>query len=74
MYTITVNVYKYSQLKWQEQALLNASSKAEAKIEAQNLVNPYIAILTDICHKENLNGELFDWGIVKVIYKMYIEY
>ena len=23
---------------------------------------PYIAILTDICHKENLNGELFDWG------------
>ena len=29
MYTITVNVYKYSQ--WLEQVLLNASSKAEAK-------------------------------------------
>ena len=31
MYTITVNIYKNNQIKWQEQVLLNASSKAEAK-------------------------------------------
>lgn len=31
MYTITVNIYKYDQFKWQEQVLLDASSKAEAK-------------------------------------------
>lgn len=37
----------------------------DAKIEAQNLVYPYKAILTDICHKENLNGELFDWGYLE---------
>lgn len=34
----------------------------EAKTEAQNMVYPYKNILTDICHKEYLNGELFDWG------------
>ena len=34
----------------------------EAKTEAQKLVYPYKAILSDICHKDNLNGELFDWG------------
>lgn len=34
MYTITVNKYKYDQPKWQEQVLLNASSKAEAKQKA----------------------------------------
>lgn len=31
MYTITVNIYQYDQFKWQEQVLLNASTKAEAK-------------------------------------------
>ena len=31
MYTITINIYKYSQFKWQEQVLLDASTKAEAK-------------------------------------------
>ena len=34
----------------------------DAKTEAQNMVYPYKNILTDICHKEYLNGELFDWG------------
>jgi len=34
----------------------------EAKKEAQDLVYPYKAILTNICHKEYLNDELFDWG------------
>lgn len=34
MYTVTVNIYKYSQLKWQEQVLLDASTKAEAKQKA----------------------------------------
>ena len=34
----------------------------EAKKEAQNMVYPYKAILIDICHKENLGDELFDWG------------
>lgn len=34
MYTITVNIYNYDQLKWQEQVLLDASSKAEAKQKA----------------------------------------
>lgn len=31
MFTIIVNIYKNNKFKWQEQALLNASSKAEAK-------------------------------------------
>lgn len=31
MFTIIVNIYKSNQLKWQEQVLLNASTKAEAK-------------------------------------------
>ena len=26
------------------------------------MVYPYKAILTGICNKEYLNGELFDWG------------
>ena len=39
MYTITVNVYKYSQLKWQEHVLLNASTKAEAKQKAMLIPN-----------------------------------
>ena len=34
MYTLTVNIYKYDQLKWQEQVLLDASSKAETKQKA----------------------------------------
>jgi len=37
MYTITVNIYKYDQFKWQEHVLLNASSKAEAKGKARFL-------------------------------------
>ena len=37
MYTLTVNIYKYDQLKWQEQVLLNASTKAEAKQKALHL-------------------------------------
>lgn len=40
MYTITVIIYKYDQLKWQEQVLLNASTKAEAKQKALLLTNP----------------------------------
>lgn len=31
MYTLTVNIYMYDQFKWQEQVLLDASTKAEAK-------------------------------------------
>lgn len=27
MFTITVNIYKYNQFKWQEQVLLNVSDK-----------------------------------------------
>lgn len=34
MFTIIVNIYKSNQLKWQEQVLLDASSKAEAKQKA----------------------------------------
>ena len=34
----------------------------DAKTEAHNMVYPYKAILTDICNKEYLNGEPFDWG------------
>ena len=34
----------------------------DAKKEAQNMVYPYKAIFIDICHKENLGDELFDWG------------
>lgn len=34
MYTININIYKNNQFKWQEQVLLNASSKAEAKQKA----------------------------------------
>lgn len=34
MYTITVNIYKHKQFKWQEQVLLNASTKAAAKQQA----------------------------------------
>lgn len=37
MYTITVNIYKYDQFKWQEQVLLDASTKADAKQKAQLL-------------------------------------
>ncbi len=39
MYTITVNIYKYDQFKWQEQVLLDASTKAEAKQKAMLLPN-----------------------------------
>lgn len=35
MYTITVKIYKYDQVKWQEQVLLDASTKAEAMIYVQ---------------------------------------
>lgn len=34
MYTIIVNIYKSNQFKWQEQVLLNASTKAEVKQKA----------------------------------------
>ncbi len=37
----------------------------EAKEEAQNMVYPYKARLTEICHMENLGNELFDWGFLK---------
>jgi len=37
MYSITVNIYKHSQFKWQEQVLLNASTKTEAKQQAMLL-------------------------------------
>lgn len=39
MYTLTVNIYKYNQFKWQEQVLLDASTKAEAKQKAMLLPN-----------------------------------
>lgn len=39
MYTITVNIYKYNQFRWQEQVLLDASTKAEAKQRALRLLN-----------------------------------
>lgn len=34
MYTITINIYKNNQFKWQEQVLLDASTKADAKQKA----------------------------------------
>ena len=34
MFTIIVNIYKSNQLKWQEQVLLDASTKVEAKQKA----------------------------------------
>ena len=37
MYTIAVNIYKCDQFKWQEQVLLDASTKAEAKQKAMLL-------------------------------------
>ncbi len=39
MYTLTVNIYKYNQFKWQEQVLLDASTKAEAKQKAMLIPN-----------------------------------
>lgn len=39
MFTINVNIYKHSQFKWQEQVLLDASTKAEAKQRALCLPN-----------------------------------
>lgn len=39
MYTITVNIYKNNQFKWQEQVLLNTSTKAEAKKKAMLIPN-----------------------------------
>lgn len=38
-FTITVNIYKYNQFKLQEQVLLNASTKAEAKQKAMLIPN-----------------------------------
>ena len=44
----------------------------DAKTEAQNMVYPYKALLTDICNIENLGDELFDWehieGDLRIIY------
>lgn len=39
MYTITVNIFKYHQFKWQEQVLLDGSNKAEAKQKAMLIPN-----------------------------------
>lgn len=39
MYTLIVNIYKYDQFKWQEQVLLEASTKAEAKQKAMLIPN-----------------------------------
>ena len=39
MYTLTVNIHMYDQFKWQEQVLLNASAKAEAKQKAMLIPN-----------------------------------
>lgn len=39
MYTITINIYKNNQFKWQEQVLLDASTKAEAKQKAMLIPN-----------------------------------
>lgn len=36
---ITVNIYKNNQFKWQEQVLLDASTKAEAKQKAMLIPN-----------------------------------
>lgn len=38
-FQITVNIYKYDQFKWQEQVLLDASTKAEAKQKAMLIPN-----------------------------------
>ena len=37
----------------------------EAMDAAHDMVFPYKTILTNICHKECLNGELFDWGHIE---------
>ena len=34
----------------------------DAKTEAQNMVYPYKTALIEICHKEDIGDELFDWG------------
>lgn len=39
MYTIAVNIYKCDQFKWQEQVLLDASTKVEAKQKAMLIPN-----------------------------------
>lgn len=39
MYTLIVNIYKYDQFKWQEQVLLDAQTKAEAKQKAMLIPN-----------------------------------
>lgn len=39
MYTLTVNIYKCDQFKWQEQVLLDASTKVEAKQKAMLIPN-----------------------------------
>lgn len=39
MYTIAVNKYKCDQFKWQEQALLDASTKVEAKQKTMLIPN-----------------------------------
>lgn len=36
---ITVNIYKNNQFKWQEQVLLDASTKAEAKQKSMLIPN-----------------------------------
>lgn len=38
-FQITVNIYKNNQFKWQEQVLLDASTKAEAKQKAKLIPN-----------------------------------
>ena len=45
----------------------------KAKEEAQNMGYSYKADLADICNLESLGSELFDWGILKVICKMYMQ-
>jgi hypothetical protein len=39
MYTIAVNIYKCDQFKWQEQVLLDVSTKVEAKQKAMLIPN-----------------------------------
>lgn len=40
MYTIAVNIYKCDQFKWQEQVLLDASTKVEANVKRTTFANP----------------------------------
>lgn len=39
MFSVTINIFKYNQFKWQEQVTLYASRRAEAKQKAIEIAN-----------------------------------